>query len=65
MADCEEIISTSYKRILNHVSRLLGLLDPLYGTLNGHVVVACVIIVAEEGGITYFNVGRESMNLIV
>ena len=65
MADCEKIIATYYKRLLNHVSRLLGLLDPLYGTLNGHVVVACVIIVAEEGGITYFNVGRESMNLIV
>ena len=63
MADCEEIISTSYKRILNHVSRLLGLLDTLYGTLNGNAVVACVMIVADEGGIIYFKVGRESMNL--
>ena len=65
MADCEKIISTSYKRLLNHVRRLLGLLDSLYGTLNGNAVVTCVIIVAEEGGITYFKVGRESMNLII
>ena len=64
MADCEKIIATSYKRLLNHVSRLLGLLDPLYGTLNGNTVVACVIIVVDEGGITYLKVGRESKKLI-
>ena len=65
MANCEKIIATFYKRLLNHVSRLFGLLDPLYGTLNGNTVVACVIIVADEGRITYSKVGRESMNLIV
>ena len=44
MANCEKIIATPYKRLLNHVNRLLGLLDPLYGTLNCNTIVACVII---------------------
>ena len=64
MANCEKIIAISYKRLLNHVSRLLGLLDLLDRTLSGNAVVACVIIMADEGGMTYFKVGRESMNLI-
>ena len=44
MADYEKIISTSYKRFLNHVSKLLGLLDPLYGRLMAMQLLLALLL---------------------
>ena len=64
MACCEKLINTSYKNRLKDVAKLLGLFEPLYGTLNGSSIVACIIILASKGTTPYFKVGSVSLNLV-
>ena len=64
MACFEEINTTTYKTLLKDVAKLLGVFDPLYGTLNGDPTVACHIILSSQGPTTYFKVGKVSTNLI-
>ena len=64
MASCKKFTTSSNKKMLKDVTKLLGFGEPLYGTLNGNSDVACIVILTSNGGTPYFRVGHVSINLI-